>query len=477
MEKLTTERIRKALSAYISTDASTICSIIRTVTPTEDPDFPSIGITRDGDVTYNVEFIQKHLKSDRDVAALCMHEIFHPMFKLFYGPMDELGHFAMDATINATIHAMFGPNLSGFFDDMYKSQDKKNTLTNILHPKSSANITKFKQLHHSMYGNSNYDWPPSGKMKIQSSEILSTLRILINQQKISVILLGSHGNQGKSGGKDGNGSNDQKDGKNPQDKKTIVIKPKPMTCDEQKDSSKGAAADNARNKLLKDIIKDASSNGAGFSDELKTMLSKILENTKSPRMRIFEKYAVVQQFGKFLTKTTEQRVRLSPIPISPCRRDLIMLALNKPVIYFRNEATNEVEKETSTVRCYLDVSGSFWDDLPKVLGILKSVQAGVQVFQFSNRVAEVSVQDTLQKGKLLSTWGTDLNCVADHMLKDPIEKAIIFTDGYCSMSNKLFDKVKDLKMSLMTIFSNKSQTNEQLSRLGETMILKDLLED
>jgi len=51
------------------------------------------------------------------------------------------------------------------------------------------------------------------------------------------------------------------------------------------------------------------------------------------------------------------------------------------------------------------------------------------VHLFSTQVADVTIQD-LRSGKCQSTGGTDIGCVASHMAKNRVRRAVLVTDGW-----------------------------------------------
>ena len=61
---------------------------------------------------------------------------------------------------------------------------------------------------------------------------------------------------------------------------------------------------------------------------------------------------------------------------------------------------------------------------------------GSQVYIFSNEVSEITLAE-LKDGKLSSTGGTDLDCVAEHSLKNKFKRVLILTDGYFNIENGL----------------------------------------
>ena len=51
------------------------------------------------------------------------------------------------------------------------------------------------------------------------------------------------------------------------------------------------------------------------------------------------------------------------------------------------------------------------------------------VHGFSTKVADHSLAD-LAAGRVTSTWGTDIGCVAEHARRHGVKRAVLITDGY-----------------------------------------------
>lgn len=80
---------------------------------------------------------------------------------------------------------------------------------------------------------------------------------------------------------------------------------------------------------------------------------------------------------------------------------------------------------------YADVSGSM-NELKAVLyGTILGCREFVhpRIHLFSTEVVDVTVNQ-LRKGECRSTGGTDIACVADHMRRNKVRRAVILTDGF-----------------------------------------------
>jgi uncharacterized protein with von Willebrand factor type A (vWA) domain len=125
---------------------------------------------------------------------------------------------------------------------------------------------------------------------------------------------------------------------------------------------------------------------------------------------------------------------------------------------------------------YLDVSGSVIKALPKIIGVMLPLKNSVgSIFQFSNRVAEISFSELMQ-GKIMTTGGTDFNCVAESILEKGFNKAIVITDGYASLNDDLADKLAQHKAALLTIIVNGKDSCPELKPFGEVLKFEDMIE-
>ncbi len=89
---------------------------------------------------------------------------------------------------------------------------------------------------------------------------------------------------------------------------------------------------------------------------------------------------------------------------------------------------------------YIDVSGSMGAELPWLVGALEPLnRRGLcRLYAFSTVVDTVHCSNGFKK-KLANTYGTDINCVFNHLLSFPKAttpgKAVILTDGYTGTPN------------------------------------------
>ena len=166
---------------------------------------------------------------------------------------------------------------------------------------------------------------------------------------------------------------------------------------------------------------------------------------------LLQRFATKRKIDRFKELVQDGRISVSPIPVHPSKRD-------------------------RGLAIYLDLSRSLNKYLPKILGILKSLRKGITtILQFSNKVEETSFE-TLLKGNIQTTFGTDFNCVAQSILERGRDKVVIITDGYTSMSGELKQQLKKRGLVTLTILFDDAQTCQDLAQFMEVLPLQDICE-
>jgi len=133
---------------------------------------------------------------------------------------------------------------------------------------------------------------------------------------------------------------------------------------------------------------------------------------------------------------------------------------------------------TSTFRFHNTTKRSSGDSvneyLPKILGVLKSLRKELMtIFQFSNKVVETSFE-TLLKGNIRTTFGTDFNCIAQSIIERGFDKAVIITDGYASMSAEFKQQLTRQGLVTLTILFDTAQTCQHFAGFGDVLLLEDV---
>ncbi|NJL57050.1 VWA domain-containing protein, partial [bacterium] len=122
---------------------------------------------------------------------------------------------------------------------------------------------------------------------------------------------------------------------------------------------------------------------------------------------------------------------------------------------------------------YLDVSGSMGDVLPRLLTlIIPYVRKGLaEVYQFSTVVEPLPWQH-LKTGYVRTTGGTNINCVAEHILQayPNVRRSIILTDGYTGEPDEsLKQKLRETNIKLFVIVPAEDSTTDDLKDVATSM--------
>lgn len=121
----------------------------------------------------------------------------------------------------------------------------------------------------------------------------------------------------------------------------------------------------------------------------------------------------------------------TPIP-SLARRSLVLQALGqRPLLHPGAVDWRRRVAVGQRVHVYLDVSGSMSQVLKALYGAIADCRELVDptVHLFSTVVADITLAE-LRAGKCVSTGGTDIRCVAEHMRRQRITRALLVTDGF-----------------------------------------------
>jgi hypothetical protein len=273
--------------------------------------------------------------------------------------------------------------------------------------------------------------------KMTTGELIQTLKILTPKENISgILLIGTH-------------YNNDDDYKIPSD---ILNK----IADE-----------------IKQSVQEKAKEHAGYFENIVGLLMEALRTHMSLRKKLLLKFATKRKFDKFIEIFQNRHISTSPIPIYPSKRDLVLLASGNYPSYFHNKLFHP-QKRHLGLAIYLDVSGSVNEYLPKILGILKNLKKEITtIFQFSNKVVETPFSELI-KGNIQTTYGTDFNCIAKSILERGFDKAIIITDGYASMDDDLKQKLKEQKLSTLTILFDDAQYCDDFETFGEIVLLGDV---
>ncbi|MDY6953493.1 MAG: hypothetical protein SWE60_18450 [Thermodesulfobacteriota bacterium] len=419
--------VREVLKDALGRD-SFIASFITKVK--EDAAHPTAGITKDGVLHYNPIFTGQYIHSKEDLFALLFHEALHPAFSHFIHRNDDLENLACDAIINAVISTVYfcESNDGRLFERLYPEKG----ITALLRPESKLHDSRYRKVYATLYSRS------SRSEKTTAGELIQTLKILSRGKKatVKVVLLGSHGALAKD---------------------SFAI-PEEIAA-----------------KIACEISVHVRQKDAGYSELLKGMLLEVLKSKASIKKVLLEKYSTRKKLDNFKRLFEEKTRSVSPVPLYPSKRDLVLLALGIYPGYFHNQTMRPSSTKRGGLAIYLDVSGSVTEALPRILGILLPLKNCIKsIFQFSNQTVEVSFAD-LMEGKIMTTGGTDFNCVAESILEKDLDKAVIITDGSASLNGEMASKLEEQKPAILTIIVDGKESCPDFEPFGEVVPLEEVI--
>jgi hypothetical protein len=431
--KITLETVRNILRKSLGRE-SFVASFVKSVEESEH--CPTACISADGLLQYNPAFATKHIAGDQDLFCLVMHEIMHPMFGHFIYEGGQMDNLAADMVINASISLLF-PNASGdghLFMRLYESHG----MEGLLRPLSRMYDSRYSSLYDTFYRCG------SNAPRLSTGEVIQSLKVLTPMTEVrAILLLGSHGAN----------SEDRKNG-----------------------NSLGGLSAETLCRIAEDLRKSAKSpntRGAGCGHSLYELFIEALKTHLSIRKVLLQKFATKQKVDRFKQSIHRTSIGVSPIPLHPSKRDFILLAAGIPPFHYHNHVQRAAVKELG-LAVYLDVSGSVNAYLPEIVGILSSLRSELtSIFLFSNKVVEVPFK-TLLAGKVQTTYGTDFDCISESIIERNMDKAIVITDGYASISADKQAELKKRKLQVLTILFGGKNDCEEFAPFGDVVQLADI---
>ncbi len=424
--KIDLEIVRTMLKKALGFN-SFVASFIKDIQ--EDKSHPTAGITKDGLLLYNPEFVDQFVTCKEDLFSLIFHELLHPMFGHFIYNCGLIENIAADVIINAVISCVYYKNSA--YGNFFKKTHQPCGLDGIMRPDSELSKSRYFKVYEQLYLNhQNQDSMTTG-------ELIQTLKILTDTENLSsVLLVGSHS----------------------------------MNSDAH-NLSREILAKIAEE--LKRMSMDITSHNPAYFKNLIGFLVEAFQTHLSIKKVLLQKFSTKRKIDKFKELFHDRRSCISPIPVNPSKRDLVLIASGFYPAYFHNKLNKPIE-ENKGLAIYLDVSGSVIDYLPKIIGILKNLRKEItKIFLFSNKVEETSFESLL-KGRIKTTYGTDFNCVAKSILEKNIDKAVIITDGYACMALDLKNRLKELHLQTLAILFDRINTCPDFAQFGDVMRLEDV---
>jgi len=435
MAQITLDKVRRVLRKTLGWESFT-ASLITSVEASHA--CPTACISKDGRMQYHPEFVDKYVEDESDLFSLIVHELMHPLFDHFVHGSGKLENIGADAVINAIISRVFSrqSNRGKLFRRFYQDEG----MEGLLRPESDMNQGRYAKLYRLLY--MTQDTP-----RLSTGEVIQSLKVLAPENESpEVALLGSHGNEG-----DGPG--------------------------DASESGEAESKDNERTARLAELLlKAAQEQGgqhAGQCDSLLQLLVQAARSGKSLKKDLLQRYATRRKLDKIVEQSQRRSLSVSPIPLHPTKRDLVLMAADIPLFQYHNQLSRPT-KDQQGLAVYLDVSGSVLADLPRILGVLHQLRQTLKtIFLFSNKVVEISFTQ-LMKGELESTYGTDFDCVADSIVENRFDRAVVITDGFASLDEERAEMLRNRRVRLLTILIGMKTNCPDLEPFGDIVGLEEV---
>ncbi len=396
---------------YSTADPMFLC-ILRNMDIEFNENIPSVGISKTEatsknktKIMMNAAFLDKfELYDPQTIGAVFAHELYHHCLgHLDFKKVKEnlpIWNIAWDAVINNLLNndIRWSAGIIGVCDKLYvKGEEKLSLIDIILHPgllfqySVGSYKTKIATVgwFHSMR---------EAVLKEDYEEIINMLKSKAVKIPAGLILIGGPGGGQKKDGEGGSGIS------------PILDYQIQRYLSEKREGGKEAGFNEQLAELFEKFKK---------SNDYR----KILDLLK-PFMRISE------------TKET------SVVPKFVKRRDITSIANGYMPVFYDDLFGKDNKYPDCNI--FIDVSGSIIDCACVLLAVVKNLSSymKLRIFQFSNECHEVSMED-FSKGKIKTTYGTDFNCVAGTIVKNPATAHIILTDGYANIEPGLLKQVKE----------------------------------
>ena len=349
----------------------------------------------------NPEFVAMHAETSEKLLMLVMHELHHVLLghTLLPRAPSLVDNIVFDAVINATLCRMFpDPDCTALFTGLYSTDKFPECLLRpaegwtpdtpgadppaLLEPGRKSALAAYKSLY-----------SPRGAYY---EEVYKAFRRPLEAFAAGKpdpgsipVLLGSHGES------------------DPADYDAAFQAVAPMVAHWHKS--------------------DAIVGGRGWADVLNDERIKPRRRTSNRRIlaRLIRK--VADAGGDSTARALKEALvaGFSPIP-SHSRRSAVLRALNVPQVLYEFQLTGRARERLERVHVYLDVSGSMTGVVEDLYGAVLDCAGMVhpRVHLFSTAISDATLGE-LRNGVVRTTGGTDIRCVAEHIDRQHVARAVI----------------------------------------------------
>ena len=362
----------------------------------------------------NPEFVDRHAETPEKLLMLVMHELHHVLLghTTLFPRVTPVQNFVFDAVINGVICRMFpSTEHTAFLSDFYSDSSfpecllrpppgwpRRSSLAPAVAALPERPRALVHEVHVALYSSAGASY----------QEVFDVLPVLLDGQGLDGIpLLGGHAPEN---GVDG--ASEQVGG---------LEHRSPVMFDilRQVVEQWPQPPDPIRGRSLADVL------------NVKAVTARRVPSNRSVLRGLIRKVAGLHGSGRVMRLASDTQSTVTPIP-TLSRRSLVLRALGtEPLLHPGHLPWLHRMPAGERVHVYLDVSGSMDAILGALYGAVLDNQAYLHpaVHLFSTKVADVGLAE-LRQGVCHSTGGTDIACVAAHMAKHRVRRALIVTDGW-----------------------------------------------
>ncbi len=346
----------------------------------------------------NPEFCAKHANTREKLMMLILHELHHIVLghTRLFPRANLLDNFVFDAIINAMLcHAHPGPAYTALFRDMYDERDPLQCFlrpaagwapgAQAVTPLALLRLPELAAMHRKLYTvGSTY------------SELRQVLQEDARPNGLTVsMLLGNH--------------------------------------EEALDSCLNDAP--ALQSLVESIVDQWPADdflpGKSIGESLRSMRLLIKPTKRAVLRGILKKIGQAECGGSVRRRSIVHCKARSPCGAA-ARREIVLRALGgTPLLFTHQRAQRKMQSDGGLVHVYMDVSGSMDFVIAPLCAAICDCAESVhpKIHLFSTEICDVSMRE-LRAGAIQTTGGTALSCVAKHIKKNRIKRAVIVTDGF-----------------------------------------------
>ena len=374
----------------------------------------------------NPAFVRQHAATPEKLLMLVMHELHHVLLghTTLFPRATAVQNFVFDAVINGVLCRMFaGPAHTAFFTDYYSSAVFPECLLRpppgwpgravqrapALQALPETHRARIHEVHCALYsaGGASY------------REVFKLL-----PGALAAALPGRGEEDGAGSGGEG-----------------MDVEDVPLLGDHASAAESGEPLASSA-PLLFDIVRELVEQwpqqpdpirGRSLADVLRT---RTVQHSRVPSNRallgaLLRKIAGPGVTGAVPRRQDDALQTFTPVP-SLSRRFVVLHALGaRPLLHQGSVPWPRRVRAADQVHVYLDVSASMDTALGALYGAVLDCQRWVHpaLHLFSSQVADTSLAD-IKAGRCRSTDGTDIACVAEHMARHRIKRALLVTDGW-----------------------------------------------